>query len=425
MSNLHKYLSAILISGIGVGRIFANGFGILNQDAFATARGQAFVATADNPSAIYYNPAGIAQLEGDNLRGGIGGYYLNSTFTSPVNTGNPFNPGGVTYHSAAYHYAAVPSGFYTHTFKDSPLTVGLGVYSPYGGNIDWPADTSFNTIAIEGRLLYLTINPTAALKLNPHLFIGAGIMANYVNLYTDQAIIQLQNPPNFFKFKGDGWSVGYNLGALYQPARWISFGGTFRSSAMVNLKGHSNFQEPPAIQPTTLPAQMSLTFPLTVVLGVSLRPTPKWNVEFDANYTEWESFGTTTIYQNGTPPIGVDQDITLNLDWRGSWIYEVGVTRYFGNAWHVSAGYAFDQNSVPSQYYSPFAADMDRHFFSLGLGFQGKTIDFDVTYQFGYGPGYTVYNSLPSSTVSTSNQTADGKYTFQSSALLVSAGIHF
>jgi long-chain fatty acid transport protein len=423
MSYLHKYLPAVLISGVCAGRLFANGFGILNQDAFATARGQAFVATADNPSAIYYNPAGIAQLTGDNVRGGVGGYYLNSTFIAGADQPNP----GVTYHSAAYHYAAVPDGYYTHTFEDLPLTVGLGMYSPYGGNVDWPGDTGFNTIAIEGRLLYLTINPAVALKVTPHLLLGVGVMANYVNLYTEQSLIPFQTiPANFFKFKGDGWSAGYNLGALYQPAQWVSFGATFRSSATVNLRGHSNFQEPPTIQTTTLPAQMPLTFPLTVVLGVSVRPTPQWNLEFDANYTGWESFGTTTLSQDGTTPFGVNQDITVNFGWRGSWIYEVGITRYFGKDWHVSAGYAFDQNSVPSQYYSPLAADMDRHFFSIGAGYQGKTIDFDVTYQFGYGPGNSAYNSLPSSTAgSFSGQTADGKYTFQSNTLLVSAGIHF
>ena len=36
------------------------GFRNLNQEASAVARGNAFVATADNPSAIYYNPAGIS-----------------------------------------------------------------------------------------------------------------------------------------------------------------------------------------------------------------------------------------------------------------------------------------------------------------------------------------------------------------------------
>ena len=51
-----------------VASLFANGFRLPDQDAFATARGEAFAATADNASAIYYNPAGISQLEGFNFR---------------------------------------------------------------------------------------------------------------------------------------------------------------------------------------------------------------------------------------------------------------------------------------------------------------------------------------------------------------------
>ena len=43
--------------------LYAGGARLASQDGFASARGEAFVATADNASAIYYNPAGIAQLE--------------------------------------------------------------------------------------------------------------------------------------------------------------------------------------------------------------------------------------------------------------------------------------------------------------------------------------------------------------------------
>jgi long-subunit fatty acid transport protein len=68
-------LLALMISGALAMKASANGFGLADQDAFATARGEAFVATADNPSAIYYNPAGITQLEGNDLRGGIYGIY--------------------------------------------------------------------------------------------------------------------------------------------------------------------------------------------------------------------------------------------------------------------------------------------------------------------------------------------------------------
>ena len=51
--------------------LLANGMRLVSQDGFATARGEAFAATADNPSAIYYNPAGITQLDGTQLRAGI------------------------------------------------------------------------------------------------------------------------------------------------------------------------------------------------------------------------------------------------------------------------------------------------------------------------------------------------------------------
>ena len=46
---------------------YAIGFLVPNQDAEAIARGNAFAATADNPSAIFYNPAGISQLKGQNI----------------------------------------------------------------------------------------------------------------------------------------------------------------------------------------------------------------------------------------------------------------------------------------------------------------------------------------------------------------------
>ena len=58
----------------------ALGIRIPDQDAAATARGEAFAATADNPSAIYYNPAGITQLDGQNIRLGFYGMDLGSHF---------------------------------------------------------------------------------------------------------------------------------------------------------------------------------------------------------------------------------------------------------------------------------------------------------------------------------------------------------
>jgi long-chain fatty acid transport protein len=425
MNSLIKFSLAVLIFEGCADVVFANGFSLLDQDAFATARGEAVVATADNPSAIYYNPAGIAQLDGNNLRGGIYGIYLDPAYSPPASAPNSGN----TYHSAD-HLAAIPQGFYTHTFKDSILSVGLGMYAPYGGSIDWPQDTGFLTVATQGKLTYLSINPVAALKLAPELYVGIGFIANYVNIDLEQGLRPTFEPPNvnYYQFKGDGWSYGYNLGALWQPIKQLSFGATFRSDATVNLGGRSKFEQFSAHVPqTTLPAQMSLTFPLEVIGGVSYRPTPKWNVEFDAHYIDWSSFGGTTIYQSGNFPLGASQNVPVTLDWHQSWVYELGATRYLEEGWHVSAGYVFNEDSVSDSFYSPLAADMDRDFFSIGVGRNGKRFDFDIAYQFGYGPSHTVTGSTPSTPLGANAgpHPADGKYSFNSSAVIVTAGVHF
>jgi long-chain fatty acid transport protein len=417
INGLGKFLPAAIVFGTFAGKVFANGFDLPDQDAFATGRGEAFVATADNPSAIYYNPAGISQLNGNNLRGGFYGIYYNPSFSPPNN--------GSTYHSS-YNLAAIPQLFYTHTFTNSMLSLGLGVYAPFGGNIDWPQSTGFRTVAIQGKLTYFTINPVVGLKLAPGLSIGGGVMVNYTKMYFEQGL-NTSPLPNFYQFKGDDWSVGYNLGALWKPVEQISFGLTFRSSAEANLKGQSQVESLSAHIPyTALPAQMSLTFPITAVAGVSYRPTPKWNLEFDANYTAWNSFGNTAIYQGGTAPFGINQNIAVNLNWQNSWVYEAGITRYFDCGWHVSAGYAFNQNSVPNENYTPLASDLNRNFFSVGIGHDSQRFDFDLAYQFGYGPEHIVTGSTPSSAPGASaNQNANGKYGFISNALILTLGMHF
>ena len=63
-----QYLATIILCAT-TSTLWAGGFRLPDQDAFATARAEAFVATADNPSAIYYNPAGISQLEGNIFAG--------------------------------------------------------------------------------------------------------------------------------------------------------------------------------------------------------------------------------------------------------------------------------------------------------------------------------------------------------------------
>src|SRR5689334_11376830 len=165
---MNSHRAVKLITGLSLcglpSLLFANGMRLVSQDGFASARGEAFVATADNPSAIYYNPAGLTQIEGDSLRSGIYSIYLDPTFQPPDNAPNA----GKTYH-LNHHYAFVPQTFYSHTFEDLPLSFGAGLYAPYGASIAWPQDTGFRSIATEGRVTYIRLNPVIACKVLPTL----------------------------------------------------------------------------------------------------------------------------------------------------------------------------------------------------------------------------------------------------------------
>jgi long-chain fatty acid transport protein len=292
--------------------------------------------------------------------------------------------------------------------------------------VSWPQDTGFRSVATKGSLVYIRVNPAMAIKLGENFSIGGGVTVNYVNMVLEQGLRGTVLPfRNFYRFEGDGWCVGYNLGALWKPDERVSIGASFRSSTTVGLDGKTEFEQQPILFPIqSRMARSEFTFPLGVVVGLSYRPTPKWNLEFDADYTDWSSMGTAII-QMEKPPFPLRRRTPVSLQWQPSWMYEFGVTRYFG-PWHVSGGYVFNENSVPNKFYTPLAADMDRHFFSVGTGVQGKSLSLDVAYQLGYGPAHTVTGSTPPSQPGLfAGQTANGTYKFTSQAVILTVGLHF
>ena len=393
----------------------AAGYDLPDLDAFAVGRGMAVVATADNPSAIYYNPAGITQLQGSNLRGGIYAIDLEPTFqsTSGANA-------GTTYHNHD-KYHPVPQLYYTYTKENSPVSFGLGLYSPFGLGQEWPDDTGFRTIGTAASVMCVALNPVVAYKLTPTLSVAGGVSLLYGSANLKQGLFDPTAPTDGFRFDGDGAGFGYNFGLLWKPVEKISIGATFRSSSTLYLNGHTKFfSTAPAIPTTQTSAHADFPLPLKVICGISYRPTPNWNFEFDADYKDWSSVRTLTIEQ--TAPNALGQNIPVTLNWASSWYYEFGVTRYLKNGWLISAGYIFNENSVPDANYTVQVLDMDKHFFSVGLGHRGKKYDFDIAYQFGYGPTRTVSGGTPQPAI---GQTPNGDYSYISHALAVSVGMHF
>jgi long-chain fatty acid transport protein len=157
-------------------------------------------------------------------------------------------------------------------------------------------------------LTNIAINPVVAWQVWPNLSIGAGLAVNYAAVNVRSGLVWPTQHNDQFRFKGDGWDVGYNLGVLWRPHEKISLGVSFRSSTTYDLEGHTEYFNHlafppgapviPAFPKQHVTAEAHVPFPLNAVFGISYRPTPKWNLEFNADYTDWSTLDTVTIKQN-------------------------------------------------------------------------------------------------------------------------------
>jgi len=106
--------------------LYALGTRIPNQDAESTAKGNAVIASADNPSAIYYNPAGITQIQDPEAQFGLHIISVNSHFEAEA--------GGSS--NTKFEIQEAPQIYCVLPLQNAPLdhriSLGLGIYAPYG-----------------------------------------------------------------------------------------------------------------------------------------------------------------------------------------------------------------------------------------------------------------------------------------------------
>lgn len=354
---------------------------IPNQDPAAIARGNAFAATADNPSALYYNPAGITQLEGHNLQLGSLVYFnIYVDYKSPA--------GAKTENDTSI--LPVPHLYYAYSPADSPLSYGFGVYAPFGLGVKWHDDAPFATAGLESKLSYITINPVVAYQVGPSLSVAIGPNINY-----SQAKLRQQAtgaiPGSSFTFEGDDIGFGFNAGVLWQPHAQWSFGLNYRSASTIDYEGDGTFSPVPPL-PSKTDSSAEFKFPQIISGGVSYRPTPDWNLEVNVDWADWDTLNTVAIKNVGPLP----------LNWESSFFYEAGVTRFLGEGYFMSAGYFFSEASTPDDNFTPIVPDTDLHVASFGVGRKGEKWDWAVAVQM-IGGGYRKVTGNVNSTV-------DGSY---------------
>lgn len=368
-------------------------------DPFATARGNAFTATADNASAVFYNAAGLTQLEGTEVQANV--YAISLGYEYDGAAGNE---------SMDDDFQAVPSFFAGHNFEDLPIAVGFGVYAPFALGTDWGSDASFASglaglaVPYEATLAYVKYHAVVAWQITETLTLAAG--ASF-----DDTEIDVK--ANAVEFDGDDQTIGYSFSLLWKPSEKHAFGLNYQAKTEVEYDGTADYSN---IAAGVHNANADLIFPESIVFGYSYRPNEQWNFEFNLDWTNWDRVNSLVL---DGPPLPASLR-TYELNWESAFIWELGATRYFDNGWHVSAGYTFVENAVPDTEFLPIVPDSDRHFFALGVGRSYDHFSWQLTYQFTYAEERSVSGAAvnPAGGV-------DGNYDLESQAVAFSLSYAF
>ena len=355
--------AALLVSGQPDLR--ANGFYIPVQDPFAASRGNAFVATADRPSAIYYNPAGLTQLDSLAVHAGVYAVRLGIEAETDID--------GLTHENDA-EFIPVPQLYVAAPLNDS-LAVGVGLNAPFGLRTDWGASTPFGAVATETDLKYATAWGVLAYELSDSLSIGGGIGVTYADGTLKQLAAPQLAPGAEFEFEGDDVAANWIASLLWNPHQQHSFGVTYRAKTDLDLEGSGGA---PAVGLPNGRASLDLVTPDTLVVGYAFRPDDHWTIEANVEWVNWKRLGTSTLRQAFSP------DTPLPFNWESNFMYGIGVTYAPNETWAFNAGYIFIENSQPDLNFNPAIADADRHWLSAGVSYKAEDWTIDVAYQYAF-----------------------------------------
>jgi long-chain fatty acid transport protein len=409
VSRRHRACGGVLLSVpvlLLAGAALASGTRVGFKDAFALARGNAFVATADNPAAIYYNPAGLTQLDGTRVSASVYDVRLSSDYRGAAGAATMIE-----------RYQAVPQAFFTWHRKGERWAYGLGTYAPFGLSTEWPAGRAtvppspLRTLATKNEERFTTLNPVVAWQVSDALSVGGGLTFNHLKVELRRELGITSALTDLLRFNARGDAVGFNAGLLWKPAAEHAFGLSYQHHTSFKLDGTTDTVP---LVPGPEPSASRFAFPEVVIVGYSYRPAPQWNLEINLDWTNWDRVKTFVI----TKPTG---PLPLAFNWRSGCFYEFGATRWLGARWHVSAGYLFTPDSTPDATFTPAVPDCDRSFYSLGVGYSTPRLAATLAWHYGDGGTRTVRGS-PLSLI---GATADGTYHNALTAFALSVEVRF
>ncbi len=357
----------------------SSGFALNEVGARGSALGGAMVARADDPTAIFYNPAGLPQLAGLQVMAGFSSYFPNAEIFTNL------GPAGVNGTTLDRGIMYVPHLFASYQCNDR-LWLGLGFNSPFGLGVKYPDTWAGNINNIQANIQTVNFNPTAAVKITDYLSAGAGLDIMYFNFNEKRVLPLPLIGPQALSLDGHSWGVGFNLGLQVKPCDYVSLGVSYRSQVKQQVNAASHFQP---FNPLDADAKSSIILPDTIFTGIMVRPIKKLSIEGGVVYTRWSLFRNLDLkFANA---LGT---LSESKDWRDTWRGQLGV-EYQVLPWlDLRGGYAVDQEPMPDKSADYLVPTTNlRHNFSIGTGVRWENMTVDLAYYLVYMPSRTVNNS--------------------------------
>lgn len=356
--------------------------------AAGLAQGNAFVARADDASAIHFNPAGLTQLEQPQVS-------LGASFVLPSVM---YRGHGVS-EEMGRKVSTIPNMYLASPIVEDRLAAGLGVTVPFGLSGKWRNNGFSRFVVTDFDLRVINVNPSLAFRPSSFFSIGAGLDYYYAKSDQDKRLnvgvtnsaltglpVVPDTPEGFQNLETHGDAFGYNVGLLFSISPRHSIGVSFRSKADIHLEGKlkiSNLSGATAAlfgsTESVSRARTRATIPEMLSFGYTYRHGSLWSIETDVQWTNWSRFD---ILRYGFKPTNVLLEANKEdvRNWRNTVSVALGGEYKVNEALKLRGGYIYHETPVPSTTFEPSVPQSSRHTLCTGFGYSWKDKWIDFAY---------------------------------------------
>lgn len=348
--------------------LWAGGFQVNLQGQKQTGMGHAGIGLALDNASLLFNPGALIFVDS------LGSFSAGASFILPRTV---YLDPNSTYQAQTINHTGTPLSLYGNFKfkKNSPITLGFGLYNPFGSRVQWEDDWKGQFLLREISLKTFFYQPTISYKINEKLGVGFGYVFANGDFNLRKGIPIQDSLGNYGEasLSGKASGQGFNAGVFYKINQQFSIGLNYRSSVKVKVaNGTADFTSANAVsqyfQDSTFNTQLNLPFISGIGFGYQLNE--KMKLAIDINYVGWKSYDSLNIdFAKNSDKLA---DVASPRLYKNTFICRTGLQYQINEFLSLRAGAYYDQSPVKDGYLTPETPDSDKIGISTGFSISLK-----------------------------------------------------